>query len=312
MEKSFYDMVLITGGTFIMGSTDITDVFEGHTLKQAIDRAAGILGYNKDDLDVEILEKQHSGIFSLVKNPVRIKVKVHPKNTHQEIVNSFYMGKHEVTQKEYQKIIKTTPSFFNGENLPVEQVSWYDTIEFCNALSLHEGLVPAYIIDKDCEKDEVQWLVSWNTDANGYRLPTEAEWEYACRAGTTTQFNTGNNITTDHANYNGNYTYNNNPIGVYRKTTTPVGSFEPNAWGLYDKHGNVWEWCWDRKEAAHPSEVQTNPALNISEVYRVLRGGSWKDSCLLLRSTIWVGGFPSGRDSLLGFRLARNVEEKRG
>ncbi|GBU28681.1 hypothetical protein R84B8_02241 [Treponema sp. R8-4-B8] len=116
---------------------------------------------------------------------------------HQVTVSSFYMGKYEVTQKEYKEIMGTNPSNFKGDNLPVEQVSWYDAIEYCNKRSQKEGLTPAYTRNG--------YNVTWNKNANGYRLPTEAEWEYACRAGTTTPFSTGNNVTTSQANYDGNY-----------------------------------------------------------------------------------------------------------
>ena len=150
-------------------------------------------------------------------------------------VGSFYMGKYPVTQREYQSVIGSNPSYFKGDTLPVEHVSWFDTITYCNKLSEYEGLSPAYTINGSD--------VIWDRNANGYRLPTEAEWEYACRAGTATPFNKGDN--TSEANYNGDYPYNNNIKGILRERTRPVGSFALNAWGLYDMHGNVWEWCWD-------------------------------------------------------------------
>ena len=235
---------------------------------------------------------------------------------HKVTVNSFYMSKHEVTQKEYEEVIGDNPSFFKGSNLPVESVSWYDSIEYCNKLSIKDGLTPAYTIDKDKrdpnnmskeEKygDDVRWLITWNKNANGYRLPTEAEWEYACQAGTTTPFSTGNNITTDQANYNGNYPYNNNAKGIYRGETTPVGTFEANPWGLYDMHDNVWEWCWDWY-GNYSNADQANPDGTTSGVWRVLRGGSWHYAEEFLRSAFRYAINPSNRDGDVGFRLVRS------
>jgi formylglycine-generating enzyme required for sulfatase activity len=143
---------------------------------------------------------------------------------HQVMVSSFYIGKYNVTQKEYMEVMGLNPSKFRGDNMPVENVSWLDAVQYCNRLSQRENLTLAYTINGE--------QVSWNRDANGYRLPTEAEWEYACRGGTTTPFNTGTHITTFQANYNGNYPYDGNIKGTYRERTTAVGSFTPNTWGL--------------------------------------------------------------------------------
>jgi formylglycine-generating enzyme required for sulfatase activity len=215
---------------------------------------------------------------------------------HRVTVSSFYMGKYEVTQKEYNEVMGTNPSYFKGDNFPVEKVSWYDAVNFCNRLSQKEGLTPAYTINGE--------NVTWNSNANGYRLPTEAEWEYACRAGTTTPFSTGNNITTSQANYDGNYPYNSNAKGTYREKTTAVGSFSPNPWGLYDMHGNVYEWCWDWYDAYKP-DAQTDPRGASSGSHRVLRGGSWYDSAQNLRSAYRYYDTPSVRGGNVGFRLVR-------
>ncbi|MDR1787166.1 MAG: formylglycine-generating enzyme family protein [Treponema sp.] len=234
---------------------------------------------------------------------------------HRVTLSSFYMGKYEVTQKEWQALMGTNPSSFKGDNLPVECVSWYDAVEYCNARSKKEGLTPAYTINKTRQDpnntssyDSLKWTVTWNRKANGYRLPTEAEWEYACRAGTTGPFNTGNNITTSQANYNGNYPYNGNAKGQYREKTTAVGSFQPNAWGLYDMHGNVWEWCWDwygnySSGAQTDPEGPTGPASSWSR--RVRRGGSWYNSGQYLRSANRGYYSPGNRLYYLGFRLVR-------
>ncbi|MCL1865120.1 MAG: formylglycine-generating enzyme family protein [Spirochaetes bacterium] len=236
------------------------------------------------------------------------------ESQHRVTVSSFYMGKYEVTQEEYIEVMGSNRSRWQGFDLPVENVSWYDAIEYCNKRSVKEGLTPAYTIDKDRKDpnneatdmfDKNQWVVTWNRKANGYRLPTEAEWEYACRADTKTPFNTGDNITTDEANYKGDKPYNNNAKGIDRRKTTPVGSFKPNAWGLYDMHGNVWEWCWDWY-GAYSVAAQTDPEGPSSGAFRVERGGSWFNFGQHLRSAFRGGKLtPYLWNINLGFRLVR-------
>ncbi|MCL2722282.1 MAG: formylglycine-generating enzyme family protein [Treponema sp.] len=228
--------------------------------------------------------------------------------TRQVTVSSFYMSKYPVTQKEFYEITGSHYSQYYEEDHPVAGVGWIGALEYCNELSRREGLTPVYIIDEE-------FNVTWNRNANGYRLPTEAEWEYACRAGTTTPFNTGNNITTSQANFNGNFPYNNNNRGVFRERTTPVGGFTPNQWGLYDMHGNVWEWCWDRF-GDYTSGVQINPAgtANTHPIYgevRILRGGGWSSQGQMLRSAIrgysTIFGGHDRSNEANGFRLVRNA-----
>ncbi|GHT86643.1 hypothetical protein FACS1894137_12510 [Spirochaetia bacterium] len=235
---------------------------------------------------------------------------------HRVTVRGFYMGRYEITQKEYEEVMGCNPSEFMGAILPVENVSWYDAVEYCNKRSKKEGLHPVYTIDKSrfdpknyspAEFDTIWWLVTVNQNANGYRLPTEAEWEYACRAGSAGPFSTGNNIITSQANYDGTNPYKNNAKGVYRKKTTTVGSFASNPWGLYDMHGNVWEWCWDWY-GKYNTGTQTDPRGAASGFYRVLRGGGWNSHADNLRSAFRNFESASGKYTNCGFRIARNAE----
>jgi formylglycine-generating enzyme required for sulfatase activity len=235
------------------------------------------------------------------------------ESQHRVTVGGFYLGKYEVTQAEYEAVMGTNPSYFKEAMLPVENVSWYDAIEYCNKRSEEEGLTPAYAINKTRVdqnnrasevSDTVRWLVIWNKNANGYRLPTEAEWEYACQAGLGSPFSTGSNITANQANYNGNNPYNNNAKGTYRGKTMEVGSFGENRWGLYDMHGNVWEWCWDWY-GPYNSGARTDPIGASSGTSRVRRGGGWDGNAQGLRSASRDHGTPSYRSDYLGFRLVR-------
>jgi formylglycine-generating enzyme required for sulfatase activity len=199
-----------------------------------------------------------------------------------EITKPFYLQTTEVSQAQWEKVMGNNPSRFKdcGEECPVEQVSWYDAQKFISKLNQMEG-------------------------TNKYRLPTEAEWEYACRAGTTTPFFTGDCISTDQANYNGNYPGENCPKGQYQEKTVEVGSFQPNAWGLYDMHGNVWEWCQDWY-GDYPTGLITNPKGPDKGEYRVLRGGSWNYRARSIRSAIRFRNNPGDRYYGLGFRVARD------
>lgn len=236
------------------------------------------------------------------------------ETAHSATVSDFYMSKYEVTQAEYQELMGNNPSTFSGDNLPVENVSWFDAIAYCNALSQSEGLTPAYTVDGQ--------NASWNRSANGYRLPTEAEWEYASRAGTTTPFNTETSISAEEANYYGHYPYliednyfsqsnlDTRP-GEYRQTTTPIGNFSPNRWGLFDMHGNVGEWCWDYY-GEYAAEAENDPTGPVSGGLRVNRGGGWNDFAKHLRSAYRSSTPPGNSSYNLGFRLVRNAAAASG
>ncbi|GHT65420.1 hypothetical protein FACS1894110_07240 [Spirochaetia bacterium] len=212
---------------------------------------------------------------------------------HEVSLKSFLMEAYEVTQKSYREIMGINPSSFQGDTLPVEQVSWFDAVNYCNKRSIAEGLNPAYVINGE--------NVSWNRSANGYRLPTEAEWEYACRAGSSAPFSTGNTISTGQANYRstGNV-WQYEQQGSFRERTSAVGSFLPNTWGLYDMHGNVYEWCWDWF-GDYPDAPSTGTK-------KVIRGGSWYYSVINTRAAYRDSSAPVTRQNTIGFRVTRNGE----
>ena len=225
---------------------------------------------------------------------------------HEVSVSDFDIARYEVTQSEYSELMHDNPSTFHGDKLPVENVTWLEAVRFCNAKSESEGLTPVYKIDGA--------KVTWDLSANGYRLPTEAEWEYACRAGTTTPFNLEHSIGADEANFYGHYPYEieenyfsqhklSTKPGIYRGETVDVGSFTPNKLGLYDMHGNVGEWCWDIY-AEYDSSLPTGPE---SGTRRVNRGGGWNDFAKNMRSAYRAAAPQERRLYNVGFRLVRGA-----
>ncbi|MEM6403719.1 MAG: formylglycine-generating enzyme family protein [Cyanobacteria bacterium P01_D01_bin.116] len=231
------EMVLIKGGTFLMGTSDE---------------------------EIERLVKKFKEDYFREEAP-----------QHQVTVPNFFMGRYQVTQEQWisvaalpqvERELESEPSHFKGDDLPVEQVTWYDAVEFCTRLSNHTG--------------------------RRYSLPTEAQWEYACRAGTTTPFHFGETISSDLANYNASETFANEAKGEYREKTTPVGQFPPNAKGLHDMHGNVWEWCLDDYHENYedaPTDGsawfdEENDNLSQKQGIAMQRGGSWYDASKNCRS----------------------------
>ena len=211
------------------------------------------------------------------------------------LTQGFYIGKFLVTQSDYQTLMATNPSYYNSANgypgslsRPVEQVAWTDASNYCAVLTRQEtlaGRIPS----------------NWS-----YRLPTETEWEYACRAGTTTAFYLGNDLSSGMANFNGQYEYDStqgtitNATGIFLNETTPVGSYTTNSWGLYDMCGNVSEWCQDWY-GNYPSGMATNPQGPATGVYHVVRGGSYNYEGAYCRSA--QRGYAFGNFKYLGFRV---------
>jgi len=213
---------------------------------------------------------------------------------HLVTVRSFYMDKYEVTQSQWKAVMGSLPpgmmsnldNKFVGNSLPVVNVSWNEAVEFCQKLSLKNGVE--------------------------YRLPTEAEWEYACRAGTTTPFAFGSSLSSTQANIDGRYPYGGAAKGVYRERPTPVGSFPSNKYGLHDMHGNVWEWC-QSKHKPYPYKASDGRESISGSEGRVLRGGSLSIDGDLCRSAfrgLNGGVAPDVRSEYNGFRVVATAQTR--
>jgi len=198
-----------------------------------------------------------------------------------EIARGFYMGATEVTQAQWSAVTGANPSGHKGDDLPVEQVTWDEALAFCRTLGEREGRI--------------------------YRLPTEEEWEYACRAGATTPFSFGETISSDQANYDGEGVYGGGVKGVFRNETVPVGTFPPNAWGLHDMHGSVWEWCPDSRKDYPPSPVR-RPDEAAPIEGRILRGGSWRSRPRYCRCANRVREMEGAQLDIIGLRVVLESE----
>ena len=236
---------------------------------------------------------------------------------HDVKMSAFFIGRYEVTQGEWQAVMGTNPSYFSGdERLPVERVSWYDCVVYCNKRSIMEGFSPCYSMASSADPDtwgdvptshnSIWDEVRCDFSAKGYRLPTEAEWEYACRAGTRAASSAGGTLVSAQANFNGSKAYNSATKGTYLEKTVPVGSYLANGWGIYDMHGNVAEWCWDiYNQKYYSHSTKQDPLGEKAGRYRVLRGGSWYSSGYDLRSANRSSGDPNDRRNLNGLRIVR-------
>ncbi len=256
-----------------------------------------------DYRELHILNKMvfvKGGSFKMGRNNMSYR-----KPVHRVSLDNFYIGRYQVTQKEWKEVMGNNPSKFKGDNLPVENVSWYDAIEFCNKLSKRDGLTTYYNIDKTRKDpnnknsyDNKKWIITLDRGSNGYRLPTEAEWEYAARGGNLSkgyEYSGSNNI------YDIAWCYSNT------HGTNPIGKKQPNELGIYDMSGNVWEWCfdWYGNYSNSPSE---NPIGPNSGSDRVNRGGSWKNvNASYCRVAFRGKNCPTSCYDYQGFRLVRSA-----
>ncbi len=198
---------------------------------------------------------------------------------HQVSVAPFLLSKCLITQAQWRAIMGTPHGRFTGDRLPIDRVSWHDAVHFCERLSKRTGRT--------------------------YRLPSEAQWEYACRAGSVTPFHCGETLTTEVANYNGEFVYRGEPKGVYRHITTEVDLFPPNAFGLHDMHGNLWEWCADAWHDSYDGAPVDDRVWQSTgkETHRVARGGSWHDIPDVCRSAARLKVDARDAEEILGFRV---------
>lgn len=205
----------------------------------------------------------------------------HPQ--HFVTIKTFMLGKYLITQGQWKAVMgKLPPCRFKGDNLPVERVSWDNAQKFCQRLSKQTG--------------------------RHYHLPSETQWEYACRAGTTTPFSFGETLTSDIANYNGEHIFKDEPRGVYFHSTSQGGKYPPNAFGVYDMHGNLMEWCADNWIDDYSSSPRDGSAYQIqNNPYRVARGGSWHDNPQLCRSAARIRCLQKDAEEFIGFRVICDI-----
>jgi len=258
----------------VPSSQVLTELLPGNIKLEMIKIPAGSFLMGTEEAEVIRLNKEYGTDWYKNEMP-----------QHRVNLQEFYLGKYPVTQEQYQSIMGNNPSHFQ-DNLknPVENISWNNAQEFCQKLS-----------DKTGKK---------------YRLPSETEWEYACRAGTTSSFYFGETISTDQANHDGIYIFGKGKKWVYLQKTTPVGSFSANKFGLYDLHGNVWEWCedvWHENYENAPKDGSSWNDNHSQNSRRVVRGGSWDYAPKYCRSAYRSWNYADACDNGIGFRLAVSI-----
>jgi formylglycine-generating enzyme required for sulfatase activity len=306
----------------VNGSGQVTILRVGSTVIIAEKAADAVYAYAQTNytLTVNFIDMVHipAGTFTMG-SPTSEPNRNSDETQHSvTLTKSFYMGKYQVTQEQWEIVMKktileqqalattSTTDYGRGANYPIYYVNWYEALVFCNKLSVMEGLSSAYRISGST--DPAAWgtvptssNATWNAveivaGSTGYRLPTEAQWEYACRAGTTTAYNTGSTISDNTGWYSSNS----------GSKTHEVGKKSVNAFGLYDMHGNVYEWCWDWYDSGYYSSNPTNDPMGASSgSFRVLRGGGWIISAGPLRSAYRNSDNPNDRSYYVGFRLIR-------
>ncbi|MDO4301859.1 MAG: flavodoxin [Clostridia bacterium] len=283
-------------------SVEWEQITQTTTIKKEIQNTMVI--YNTDTADNYVLI--NGGTFTMG-SPESELERDSDEMQHNVMVDSFYISKTELTQEEYQSVMGDNPSEQKGEKLPVTNITWYDAVAFCNKMSEKDGLTPCYTIDGN--------TVIWDKGANGYRLPTEAEWEYAARANTQTPFSFGDYVHDENANCYNAYGYNNDTSGSwvngYLSETVEVDSYEANDFGLYNMHGNAAEWVWDWYGNYDTADTQ-NPTGAESGYYKIARGSGWNDFPKHIRSA-YRSAFPADIPLYsIGMRLVRSAQAGTG
>ncbi|AFY70342.1 Sulphatase-modifying factor protein [Thalassoporum mexicanum PCC 7367] len=267
---------------------DVTTIDRTGRIKQRQKHIAKFLSESLDGATALEMVAIEPGQFLMGAVPTETDARGVEFPRHRVKLSPFLMSKYPITQAQWSAVaalprvnreLDPTPSYFQGHNLPVENISWLDAVEFCDRLS--------------------------HSTNRHYQLPSESQWEYACRAGTKTPFHVGETISSQFADYVGTYTYKAEHSGTYRQSTTPVGSFSANAFGLYDMHGNVWEWCadsWHANYRGAPNHGQAWTRNQRSQL-RTVRGGGWLDTPNRIRSASRSGYLETALNRTIGFRV---------